>query len=145
MKYSLSPRVIPRNLPSGFCSGSGYISHSISKRFFQCFSCIIDRVCQKTPTVKIWWEQIESQYRIQNLGQTIQNHPCNLGQTIRNRPCNLGQTIRNRPCNLGQTIRIRPCNSGRPIRNRPCNLGGARRNSCFAKCYARILVNLSDN
>ena len=76
--------------------------------FFQCLSCITDRICQKTPTVQIWWEQIESQYRIPNLGQTI-----------RNRPCNLGQTIRNRPCNLGQTIRIRPCNSGRPIRTRP--------------------------
>ena len=99
------------------------LRHSISNRFFQCFSCIIDRVCQKTPTVQIWWEKIESQYRIPNLGQTI-----------RNRPCNLGQTIRNRPCNLGQTIRIRPCNSGRPIRTRPCNLGGAIRNSCFAKC-----------
>ena len=98
-------------------------SHSISNRFFQCFSCIIDRVRQKTPTVQIWWEQIEFKYRIPNLGQTI-----------RNRPCNLGQTIRNRPCNLGQTIRICPCNSGRPIRTRLCNLGGAIRNSCFAKC-----------
>ena len=99
-----------------------HIDHSISNRFFQCFSCIIDRVCQKTPTAQFWWEQIESQYRIPNLGQTI-----------RNRPCNLGQTIRNRPCNLGQTVRIRPCNSGRPIRTRPCNLDGAIRNSCFAK------------
>ena len=40
------------------------IHHSISNTFFQCFSGIIDRVCQKTTTVQIWWEQIESLYRI---------------------------------------------------------------------------------
>ena len=133
-------------LPEGFCTvrfpsssimGPPPITemvHSISNRFFQSFFCMIYRVCQKTPTVQIWWEQIESQYKIPNLGQTIRNHPCNLGQIIRNRPCNLGQTIRNRPCNLGQTIHIRPCNSGRPIWTRLCDLGGAIRNYCFTKC-----------
>ena len=108
-----SPAVALRLRRFRVLSGSLGNGHSISNRFFQCFSCIMDRVCQKTPTVQIGWEKIESQYRIPNFGQTI-----------RNRLCNLGQTIRNRPCNLGQTIQTGPCNSGRPIRTRPCNLGG---------------------
>ena len=57
----------------------------------------------------------------------------------------LGGSIRNRLCNSGRPIRIRPCNSGRPLQTRPCNLGGAIGNSCFAKCQARIFMNLSDH
>ena len=67
------------------------------------------------------------------------------GGTIRNRMNHKGGSIRNRLFNSGRPIWIRLGNSGRPIRTRPCNLGGAIRNSCFAKCYARIFVNLSDH
>ena len=90
--------------------------------------CIIAMVHQNSPTVEIYWEQIEWI----TLSGTIRNHMYHLGGFVRNQQCLLEWPLQNRTCILGW-----------PIRNRPCILKGTIQTSCIAKCKERISTNLS--
>ena len=92
------------------CCSYSQKTHSISNRFFQCFSYIIDRVHQNSPTMYFRRANTDSggPIRIQEGQYGFRRSNTDSGGPIRNRLWILGRPIRNRLCILGGLAGLRP-------------------------------------
>ena len=84
---------------TSFSGRDRQINHSISNRFFQCFSYIIDRVHQNSPSMHFRRANTDS-------GGPIRNRLCILGRPIRNRLCILRGPIRKQKQNVNMSKRV---------------------------------------